>query len=147
MGYNTRFRGTLKFTSELTVPMLAKLNSFFGQDPREHPEWGAGREVGYIDLVLTKDFSGIEWDSGTEKTYGLERAVNVIIREMRKEFPDFGLTGTLLAQGEEIEDRWQLVIGEGGWAAKIKVPIPGTKIECPHCHRKFFHEETPDNGT
>lgn len=145
MGYNTRFRGTLKFTCELTVPMLAKLNTFLGQDPREHPEWGAGRDIGYIDLVITKDFTGIEWDSGTEKTYGLEKSVTLIIQQMRKDFPDFGLTGSLLAQGEDMEDRWQLVIGADGLAQKQKIAIAGTRVKCPECDHKFILE-AQDNG-
>lgn len=145
MGYNTRFRGTLKFTIQLTVPMLAKLNTFLGQDPRDHPEWGADRDIGYIDLVILKDFSGIEWDSGTEKTYGLEKSVNLITREMRKEFPEFGLTGELVAQGEAMEDRWVLVM-EDGVAHKRKIAITGQRVKCPECSHKFIIESV-SNGS
>lgn len=143
MGYNTRFSGVLKFTCEPTTAMLAMLNGLFGQDAREI---GGGRESGYIDLELTKDFSGIQWDSGTEKTYYLEKSVNLVIQEMRKAFPVFGLTGTLLAQGEDVEDRWELYIGDDGLAHKRKVAIPGTKVKCPHCHQSFYYEGSPSNG-
>lgn len=141
MGYNTRFTGTLTFTCELSVPMLKRLNEFFGEDPCDHPEWGLGRDVGYIDLKLAPDYSGLQWDDGTEKTYGLEISVAMVVREMRKEWPQFGLRGSLLAQGEDVEDRWELVVNEvSGFTEKRKVPIPGTKITCPHCRRKFYHE-------
>lgn len=142
MGYNTRFRGTLKFTSEPTVPMIAKLNDLFGKDARE---MGGGRDSGYIDLVLAKDFSGIEWDSGTEKTYGLEKCVNLVISEMHKEYPQFGLTGSLLAQGEDMEDRWALVM-EDGVAYKRKIAITGQRVQCPECNHKFILESVP-NGS
>lgn len=148
MGYNTEFKGVLTFACEMTAPMLAKLNGYFGEDPRDHAEWegGSDREIGYIDLVLTKDFSGIRWDDGTEKTRGLPKSVNIILREMRKEFPQFGLSGVLDAQGEEADDRWQLYIGDDGMAAARKVAVPGVKVTCPHCRRTFRHEESAANG-
>lgn len=141
MGYNTEFKGKLEFTCEMTAPMLAKLNSFFGEDPREHPEWGLGRDSGYIDLRLTKDFTGIEWNDETEKTYFLEKSVSLVINEMRKEWPQFGLKGALVAQGEDVDDRWQLVIGDDGLAKKVEVQIVGTKVRCPECDHKFYIEK------
>jgi hypothetical protein len=109
-----------------------------GEDCREHPEWDTkGERLYYIDL--TKDFSGIEWN-GAEKTYDLDKLTNVVIREMRKKYPDFGLSGALAAQGEDVEDRWALVIGKDGFAQKQMVPIVGQKIRCPHCDEDFILE-------
>lgn len=140
MGYNTRFNGVLAFAKEPTVSQLAKLNTLIGEDCRDHPEWNAKSEASYIDLVITSDFSGLQWDTGTEKTYGLDECVNVIVREMRKEWPDFGLTGTLIAQGEDFEDRWALVIGADGFASKQPLAIAGNVFQCPHCKQKFAVE-------
>lgn len=140
MGYNTRFKGELNFTCEMTAPMLAKVASFFGEDPREHPEWKMGKNSGYIDLAFTKSFRGIRWDDGTEKTYYLENSVNLIIDQMRKEWPQFGLSGALLAQGEEIEDRWELAVDATGRAERRPIAIPGTKITCPHCLGDFMYD-------
>lgn len=140
MGYNTRFSGTLKFTTPVTVQMLAKLNTMLGEDAGKIAK-SSDREYGYIDLVVSKDFSGIEWDSGTEKTYFLEKSVNVVIAEMRKEWPEFGLTGQLMAQGEDMEDRWMLVMEDDGLAHKRKVAITGQRVKCPDCGHKFILEE------
>ena len=140
MGYTTTFTGELKFTHEPSVKQIAKLDSMFGEDCREHPEWNA-RDLYYIDLEHNDDYSGIRWN-GAEKTYDMTDLVNVVIREMRKEFPEFGLTGTLLAQGEDAEDRWQLVIGDDGFAKCIKVQIIGTRAQCPRCEHKFFIEKS-----
>lgn len=137
MGYTTTFKGTLKFKSELSAKQLAKVKSFFGEDCREHPEWDC--EGSYIDLRFTDDFSGIEWDDATEKNYGMVEHVNLIIREMKKDFPDFELEGKLLAQGEEIEDRWVLSI-ENGIAIDKKIELKGTKVTCPHCDEQFIIE-------
>ncbi len=137
MGYSTRFTGTLEFTCELTIPMLAKLQTLCGEEPSK---FGYPREkTGYIDLEPTKDLKGLQWDD-SEKTYYLETSVNIVIAEMRKDFPDFGLRGELLAQGEAIEDRWRLVMESAHHAVKVKIPITGAVIRCPHCREKFIKE-------
>lgn len=142
MGYNTRFSGVLKFATPVTVEMLAKLNTMLGEDANEIATPGVhGRDYGYIDLVVSKDFSGIEWDTGTEKTYFLEKSVNVVLAEMRKEWPEFGLTGQLLAQGEDMEDRWALVMEDDGLAHKRKVAITGQRVQCPDCGHRFILEQ------
>jgi hypothetical protein len=140
MGYNTNFKGELRFTKELTASQLAALSSMLGEDCRDHPEWGAGKNLYYIDLELTKDFGGLKWN-GAEKTYELEKLVNVVITQMRKQWPDFGLTGSMAAQGEEISDRWALVIGEDGFAHKQPIAMTGEIVECPHCGEKFALED------
>lgn len=138
MGYSTNFKGDLKFTKEATGPQLAALKAMMGEDCREHPEWNA-KDLYYVDLELNDDFTGIRWN-GAEKTYGLEKIVNVVLAEMRKKWPDFGLTGVLAAQGEDAEDRWTLSIGEDGLPRKTKVPVLGQKITCPHCEETFILE-------
>ena len=111
MGYDTQFDGILKFKNELTIPQLTKIRTFLGEDCREHPEWGK-TNLTYIDLELSKDYSGLEWD-GSEKTYDLKDKINLIITEMKKSFPDFELEGHLLAQGDSIEDRYYISIENG----------------------------------
>lgn len=139
MGYSTNFTGELKFTAEATAPQLAALKAMMGEDCREHPEWNAP-DLHYIDLELTDDFTGIKWN-GAEKTYDLEKLVNVVIRVMREKWPQFGLTGSLGAQGEDAEDRWALQIGEDGLARKVKLAMTGKIVTCPHCDGRFALEE------
>jgi hypothetical protein len=143
MGYSTEFTGKLEFANEVTAKQLAKLNTFLGEDCRDHPEWGA-TNMTYIDLQLTDDFTGLEWD-GSEKTYDLTEKVNLIIEKMRDEFPDFELKGELMAQGEDMEDRWKLKI-ERGKAVEVKIQIMGRKCKCPHCGEDFILEDLEDEG-
>lgn len=142
MGYSTDFSGELKFTTDLTAKQLGKLNSFLGEDCRDHPEWKIQNTetkfLTYINIELTKDFSGIKWD-GSEKTNEMVEIVNVIIELMRREYPEFGLTGKLLAQGEDIEDRWWLQIVEGK-AIGVPIELTDKKIRCPHCDKVFIIE-------
>lgn len=139
MGYNTSFRGVLRFKNDPTTKQLAKLHTFFGEDCRSHPEWNAGQYASYIDLRLTKDLDGIEWN-GAEKTYGLTDSVNVIVHGMRKEWPDFALDGTLIAQGDDFDDRWALVIGDDGMASEQPIVMSEHKVQCPKCHSTFVVE-------
>ena len=135
MGYSTDFEGELKFTEELKASQIAKVQSFLDEDCRDHPEWG-NEDLYYVDLEFLPDYSGLKWN-GAEKTYGMVEIVNMIIRNMRTEMPSFGLEGKLLAQGEDVDDRWELVF-ENGIAVKKDLPQNGQKVVCPHCEQHFY---------
>ena len=139
MGYSTDFKGELKFNRELLASDLAFIKSFFGEDVRDHPEWGK-LDLYYIDLEFNEDMSGVKWD-GSEKTYGMVEQINLITREMRKCRADFRFVGQLNAQGEDVEDRWTLIINEQGLAEKVRVKIGGAISRCPHCEGKIVVNE------
>lgn len=147
MGYTTEFTGVLFFVPELTAAQLAFVKSFLGEDWRDHPEWQLLNYNGYltyVDLEFTDDFSGLQW-SGAEKTYGMVDCVNLIISEARKKWPEFGLRGSLLAQGKDTEDRWTLVIGDDGLARRVENPSIGQQIKCPHCGQMIKLEACHEN--
>lgn len=143
MGYSTDFRGELRFATELRASELARLQSILGEDAREHKDWNAG-DVVYIDLELTDEFDGIKWD-GSEKTYAMVEAVNLVTRLMREACPDFRLTGSLLAQGEESEDRWMLVMDDVGIARKEEIRLTGERIKYPECGHNFRRETVTED--
>jgi hypothetical protein len=157
MGYCTTFKGKLSFKHEATAKQLAELNKYLGADRRD---LGYGPKIGvesdaqrrafyqdgkygqywyHIDLALTEDYSGLEW-SGADKTYDLEHIVNWLTDKMREQWPDFELEGRLQAQGEDMEDRWELVMEEGR-AVKRELIVVGQRITCPHCEEDFILEE------
>lgn len=137
MGYTTKFTGELLFTKELKASELAELKKYLEEDCREHPEWNV-KNLTYIDLVLNDDFSGIKWN-GAEKTYDLTEKVNLIIKQMRNVYPDFGLVGELLAQGEEAGDVWILSV-ENNVAREKTIDLNKNKkkVTCPHCDEEFY---------
>jgi hypothetical protein len=143
MGYNTDFEGTLEFTTVLTAEMIDRLNAILGEDCRDHPEWDVPGHLTYINLEINDACTGLEWD-GQEKTYEMDGLVNVVIREMRKVYPKFGLTGVLKAQGEDVGDWWEVFIGDDGLAhSRDVVAMPaGTKVKCPHCEHEFQLQES-----
>jgi len=144
MGYSTQFNGKLEFTSEITGPQLLGLSKILGKDRRDHPAWpkvGGNDYWFFVDLQVTEDFTGLEWD-GAEKAYGMVEVVNTILAIMRKDFPGFGLEGRLDAQGEDIGDVWALEVSEGGTARKVPYELQGRRVECPRCHEEFVLDGT-----
>ncbi len=133
MGYQTEFEGTLTFKAPLIAEQELFLRTICSGDCEntdDHPEWKKPPGyTGYIQLEITSDKSGIKWD-GNEKFYDAIHAVNT--------FPDFGLEGKLLAQGEILKDRWELVIAHDGYAAKQKIKIEGDCYQCPSCGEEVY---------
>jgi hypothetical protein len=140
MGYTTEFDGALKFKHPLSVEQDSLLRTILTGDMElagDHPEWIKPKGYnGYVQLVITKDGSGIEWD-GNEKFYDAVDAVNTVIMTMQAKFPEFGLTGELTAQGEDIKDRWLLAIGEDGFAYEKSIDL-GAIYKCPHCREEII---------
>jgi hypothetical protein len=137
MGYSTDFKGELKFAEEMTASGLSEVKKFLESDCREHPEWNNPKGY-YVDLMFLDDFSGLKWN-GAEKTYGMVEVVNMIITNMRDRlnYVSFGFKGYLEAQGEDMDDRWSLIINSDGMAEKKDLIISGSKVTCPNCECDF----------
>jgi hypothetical protein len=133
MGYSTDFEGVLTFDCEMNVVMLRSIKNLLGGHSRDLGV--PSNDSGYIDLELTNDFTGVKWDGGG-KTYNLQHSVTAIIRKMREQFPQFGLSGELIAQGEDPDDKWRLTVVDGV-GIKTDIPPTGTQVSCPSCRHKF----------
>jgi len=131
VGYSTEFRGKLTFSRELRASELRTVRALHRGVRRDHPEWGAGSWC-YFAFRLTDDLDGVEWD-GSEKTYDAEGQVNLLLRTLP---PDVTLEGELLAQGEDLEDRWRLVVQDRE-ARRVDVVLAGKVVECPGCGHRF----------
>lgn len=141
MGYQTDFKGELLFTRSMKTMELAYIEKHMGWDLPSDLEgyiYPHGKPH-YVQLKINKEKTGIRWD-GDEKFYKAVEAVNFVIDNVRIEIPDFGLTGQLEAQGEEIGDHWFLVIGPDGFASRVDAPKIEDKVTCPHCGEKFILE-------
>jgi len=141
MGYTTEFEGVLKFTRELTGRELASINKVLNnsnemdQDMRkfEHRHM-----ISYIDLQLTDDFQGVEWN-GAEKTYCMHEMIGFVSLKLEQLSPPCSFVGELLCQGEDVEDRYILKV-TGDKVKKIKIELSGIKCECPDCGAIFRQE-------
>jgi len=137
MGYTTEFTGMLGFKADPTNKMLRKLINLFGVDSRRRND-APKAEWLYNCFEITAGLDGIEWDGG-EKFYGAVDAVNWMTKIMREEYPDFSFKGEMLAQGEDVEDLWRLVVDEKGIAKKIEVVLSGNTVVCPECGKSFIY--------
>lgn len=136
MGYNTDFSGSLQFLYPLKTKERKDLEAFFGEDCRDHKdEWDAG-DLTWIDLELTEDESGIQWN-GSEKSYDMCKKINMIIRNMRKKYPNFGFSGKMIAQDEDLNDRYEIFAKPDGTVEEGSISI--TAI-CPKCGHSFLAE-------
>ena len=107
MGYNTNYEGELRFNKELSIQELNKLKTFLNEDCRDHPEWNR-EDLTHIDLEFLDDFSGLRYN-GAEKSYQMTEKINLIINEMKKEFPDFELSGGFSAH-DDYGEKWIIEI-------------------------------------
>lgn len=140
MGYQTDYKGEFQFAEDLTVPQLAMVKEFLGEDCRHHSDWLQSEGLTHVDLEFTDNFSGLQWD-GSEKSYDMVEKVNMIIVNMREKYKGFRLTGEMFAQGEEMDDRWVLRFNEYGMAYKEKRIDAAGPITCPHCAGVFSLDE------
>jgi len=124
MGYTTELEGVLSFTTELKASQLASIKKYISES--------------YTDLELADDFTGIEC-SNSEEIYDMAEKINSIIIKMKKVMPEFGLKGKVLAQGEDIKDRYKIII-EDGVAVKVDLEPLGKKAVYPHCEMSFYLE-------
>jgi len=137
MGYDTSYKGTLYFTTELFASQIAHLESLLGNDASVHSniydDYGVSPNLSYIDLQFTKEFDGLEWNQ-MEKSHNMADAINFILGWMREKYDNFGLKGELLAQGDGIGDIRKILIKDG---KAIEVILTGKIVECPECKTKF----------
>jgi len=145
MGYTTQFDGELLFTKPLTNEQRIALENIFDEDVRDHEDdWGVDtREtyMSYVDLEFNDDNTGMRWN-GAEKTYEMDSLINLILRLMREKWPDFGVEGKMLAQGESIGDIWTITVDQKtGNVVRTNLELTGKKVECPHCGEEFIVEE------
>jgi len=141
MGYTTEFDGKLKFKNPLTAEQEIYLKTILPdndyQDTDDHPDWITPDGYrGYIQLEICEDKTGIQWD-GSEKFRNSVEAVNTVVMTMQAKFPDFELEGELQAQGEEMTDRWSLIIVDGK-AFRKELIMSSDVITCPHCEEKII---------
>ena len=111
MGYTTTFEGHISIGEPLLAKTLERLD-FLGEDSRDNvylKQMGAPQ--GYCQWVLRPDPNDYElqclkWD-GEEKFYDSLEWMQFIVETV---LTDYTCNGVIEAQGEELSDRWLLVV-------------------------------------
>lgn len=136
MGYNTDFEGELKFTKILTPDQTAVVETALNELRDDQQTYNNTRL--YIALEMTDAKDGIQW-TGDEKTYDMDTAVMMVLETLNRVVPGLSLHGRLLAQGEEIRDRWYLDVSQGIVSIK-EIKLDNVIQECPSCGHEFIVE-------
>ena len=130
MGYNTEFIGPLYLPPGISPEHRQLIKDYLKGNFE-------------IDLKMSVDNLALVWN-GAEKTYDMDKQVNNLIAHFIPLIPNFTLTGRMLAQGEDVADRWVLFMDPGGTARCADINETGDTIPCPHCGKPF---EIPQGET
>ncbi len=138
MGYTTEFQGEIKIKPELTASQIAFFESMHGDMREWNPEEAKRLDFTWFDWTLNKSRDALEWD-GTEKFYDACEKMQYVIDRALEKYPHLQFEGIIQAQGEEFDDRWQLIVKKNK-ATKKEIKIVGDVHECPSCGHKWQDE-------
>lgn len=139
MGYTTQFQGVIKIKPELTASQIKFIESMFGDMRQWNPSDAKKLDLTHFDFEFDNDLSGIQWN-GAEKFYDADKCIEYLINKTVEKYPDLVFNGILQAQGEDYDDRWQLIVKDNKVSRK-EIKLKGQKVTCPHCEEDFVLEE------
>lgn len=142
MGYNTDYTGVIGFSRELKGSEITHLEPYLHSqyDRREDPNNTDNvGDFNWIDLEFSGDFMGLEYN-GSEKSRNMEGQLQFAINRLVEKAPDVMCNGEMLAQGEEHDDRYKIIVTNNKVTVK-KIVLKGKKVVCPNCNEEFILEE------
>lgn len=131
MAIGTTFTGTLLFDDDIKLKQVKKIETYLGVNCQDYPEWVMTDGLGHVALKINADTTGIEWD-GTDGIDNMVGLINMVIENMRNDWDDFALIGTMNVQ-EPVLDDWSLEVNRG--YAKVVSAAP--TVVCPQCSHEF----------
>ena len=63
-----------------------------------------------------------------------------LINATTEKYPHLQFNGILQAQGEDYDDRWQLIV-KNNKVSRKDIVLKGQKVTCPHCDEDFILED------
>ena len=140
MGYNTNFEGYLLFNRKLTLEEIEVVLEVL--ESEDYIRSGTFPYISRLDLMMDREYTGIQWD-GMEKTKYLPEKINHFIKVIKGQIADFSLTGTMLAQGEDLNDRWAIIMDKNGVAREVKIVLgkEDKPLCCPSCKTEILVEK------
>jgi hypothetical protein len=143
VGYQTEVSGRFEIKGrELTAADWRAIKNLFWEAHDYESDWHkdfdcSKGEPHYMQLELTKDLLGIQWD-GSEKFYEIVSAVNFVIQNIKP--MGLYLEGQFECQGEDATDHYFIVIGDDGYARQAEATPKGKQCACPECGHRFLPE-------
>lgn len=102
MGYSTDFAGAFTIAPPLSAEQVEEINAFVEARHDGHP-------IGiWCDWYVSAEGRSIEWNM-SEKSYNMDEWIKYLIDQYIEPAGSV-LNGTVEAQGEEADDRWNLIV-------------------------------------
>lgn len=139
MGYTTQFQGKIKIEPELSAKQIKFIEGMHGDMRYFAPDDAKRLDICWQQWELSADLDALEWD-GNEKFYDADKCMEYVIGKCLEKWPDMKFNGIVQAQGEEFDDRWQLIVKDNT-VSKKEVALKGRVITCPNCEEKFELED------
>lgn len=105
MGYNTDFKGQIQIEPPLNEHEWAYWTKFAEDDHREDKSLPSA----YCQWIPNIAGDAIIWD-GNEKFYESDKWMKHIVSQLKE--TGHKCNGTIIAQGEDIDDRWKLIVND-----------------------------------
>lgn len=123
MWYSTEYIGKAKITPSPTIDMVNDIKwTIKDNDWHSELRW---------NIQVSDDLKYIEW-TWNEKTYDFEETLNVLIKEVRRTYPDFDLEWEFEYQWDEWDDRWY--VRKADWVfVRIEKWLEKDEYKCPEC--------------
>ncbi len=106
MGYTTEYSGELDIEPPLPAETVAAINEFC--TTRHDPGYTEEQPSIWCDWEVQPDGASIGWN-GTEKSYMMDKWLPILIRDFIEPTGSV-VNGAMEAQGEDMGDRWTLVV-------------------------------------
>jgi len=118
MGYTTHFEGEVQVAPPLAAGVLREWRAFNQENHFDE----AGSPGSWCQWEPTADGSAIRWDGG-EKFYDAAEWMRAVVEKFVAPAGSVA-NGTVLAQGEEADDRWAVVVEDSAvYKAKAKIVV------------------------
>tara|TARA_R110000850_G_scaffold272752_3_gene408250 strand:+ start:3006 stop:3551 length:546 start_codon:yes stop_codon:yes gene_type:complete len=116
MGHSTNYTGKIRITN-LDLDKVRQLKTFLGADKRNLLRDGVITEAQmdlleyscFFDMELDQDLTALQWN-GSEKSNGLDLWLNIVGCALDLDYQE---GDSLLCQGEDVEDRYVIIIEAG----------------------------------
>ncbi len=139
MGYTTQFQGEIKITPELNASQIKFIKGMYGDMRDWSPSNAKLLGLDYFQWELTDSLDSLKWDGG-EKFYSADKCMEYIIEKSVEKYPELKFNGIIQAQGEEFNDRWQLIV-KNNKVTRKDIELKGQKVTCPYCEEDFILED------
>lgn len=125
MWYSTSYTWELLFNENISIQEIREVQKYLWENINSHPEWWYKWKwyLWFIDLCINDTMTWLEWRV-SEKSSLMQDKVNFLIKKIREKFPHFTLSWGFLCQGENLLDRYRLMMSQWIKMERFDINVP-----------------------